>query len=180
MKPIVFCVWWLSLNDFLLAAAMESWNFLSTFSVSISEVSNSHSVLSKSCFHNLQFVFNFFYEVVLEVLEARLAGYVFYSVVVEVLRYSLMFGNAKIMYLWSEKLSCSLHFHVCSNIIIVLSATVRSTLLVPLADSNVVRALFSLAIFSRLLIRNSSKILPLLLVIASYQAVDLALCVHSQ
>jgi len=40
----------------------------------------------------------------------------------------------KVMYLWSEKLSCSLHCHACNNLTIVLSATVRSILLVPLVD----------------------------------------------
>ena len=58
------------------------------------------------------------------------------------------------MYLWSEKLSCSLQCHVCSSITFALSATVRSILLAPLVDSNVTRALSSFAIFSRLLIKN--------------------------
>jgi len=57
------------------------------------------------------------------VLKAHVARYVFYSNVVEVLCYNLIFSIQKVMYLWSEKLSCSLHCHSCHNLTIVLSTS---------------------------------------------------------
>ena len=87
----------------------------------------------------------------------------------------LLLSIQKVIILWSEKLSCLLHCHSFIMVTILLSAIVKSTLLVPLLDSKVVSWQSSLMMCILLPMTNSSTSLPLLLVNTSCHIYDHAL-----
>ena len=77
--------------------------------------------------------------------------------------------------LWSEQLSCSLISHSTIVLRSWLLIIVKSTLLAPRQFRKVVLPLSSFLMYNCLLIRNSSKILPLAFVVESCHDADLEL-----
>ena len=86
----------------------------------------------------------------------------------------LCFSTRKAIIWWSEKLSCSLHCHSFARVTILVSVSVKSTLLFPLLDSKFVSRLSSLIMCSLFSMTKSFSSLPLLFAITSCHVFDLA------